>query len=211
MGSQDQVLAAYGGLNHVLFHPNGEISVHPITITPQRVTEFNSHLMLFYTGIRRTAANVAGTYVHAIDNRAPQLRLMRDLVERGLAILNSDDSLTGFGHLLHEAWEAKRSLSATVSNQEVDSLYARARAAGAIGGKLTGAGGGGFLLLFADPGRHDAIRAALGDLIHVPVNLDFSGSQIIYYGSEQDYSAVERSRARRTIKPFHELNLDEPK
>ena len=92
-----------------------------------------------------------------------------------------------------------------VSNDDVDRLYARARGAGAIGGKLTGAGGGGFLLLFAAPEKHDDIRAELNELVYVPVNLDFSGSQIIYYEPEQDYSAVEQSRATQTIRPFREL------
>ncbi|HET7537566.1 MAG TPA: hypothetical protein VFJ90_13995 [Candidatus Didemnitutus sp.] len=205
VGSQDQVLAAYGGLNYVLFEPNGEISVRPVTISPARLAAFSSHLMLFYTGIRRTAANVAGTYINAIDERAKQLRFIRGLVDRGLEILNSNGDLTGFGELLDEAWQAKRTLSAAVSNPEVDGLYARARQAGAIGGKLTGAGGGGFLLLFAEPERHAAIREALSDLINVPVNLDFTGSQIVYYGPEQDYSAVEQTRATQAIKPFREL------
>ena len=205
VGSQDQVHAAYGGLNHVLFHPNGEISVRPVTISPQRVRDFNSHLMLFYTGIKRTAATVAETFIHGMEERRRQLRIMKDLVDEGLSILNRDDGIEGFGNLLHEAWQAKRSLAASVSNDEVDTLYARARAAGASGGKLTGAGGGGFLLLFAPPARHDDIRAELNELISVPFNLDFSGSQIIYYEPEQDYSAVEQSRAAQTIRPFREL------
>jgi D-glycero-alpha-D-manno-heptose-7-phosphate kinase len=132
---------------------------------------------------------------------------MKDLVDEGLAILNRQASVEDFGYLLHEAWEAKRSLASSVSNDEVDTLYSRARSAGAIGGKLTGAGGGGFLLLFASPDKHEAIRGELNELIHVPVNLDFSGSQIIYYEAEQDYSAVEQSRAAQTIRPFRELKL----
>lgn len=205
VGSQDQVSAAYGGLNHVVFHPNGEISVQPVTITPQRISEFNSHLMMFYTGIRRTAASVAGTFVGDIEDRKRQLRIMKDLVAEGLAILNRTTELTGFGDLLHEAWLAKRSLSSSVSNKDVDSLYERARGAGAIGGKLTGAGGGGFLLLFAKPEKHEAIRAELSELIHVPFKFDFTGSQIIYYEPQSDYSAYEQSRAAQTIRPFREL------
>lgn len=205
VGSQDQVQAAYGGLNHVQFHQNGEISVRPVTISPRRMAEFQSHLMLFYTGIKRTASNVAGTFVHGMEERRRQLRIMKDLVDEGLALLNSENSLGGFGDLLHEAWIAKRSLSAAVSNSEIDDLYSRARAAGATGGKLTGAGGGGFLLVYADPSRHEDIRNALSELIHVPVRLDFSGSQIIYYEPEQDYSAVEQIRASQIIRPFREM------
>ncbi len=164
--------------------------------------------MLFYTGIKRTAATVAETFIHDLDARRRQLRIMKDLVDEGLAILNREDDIRGFGILLHEAWQAKRSLAASVSNDDVDHLYARARAAGAIGGKLTGAGGGGFLLLFAAPEKHDDIRAELNELVYVPVSLDFSGSQIIYYEPEQDYSAVEQSRAGQTIKPFRELQTN---
>ena len=206
VGSQDQVQAAHGGLNHVQFHSHGEISVHPVTIAPQRVQEFSSHLMLFYTGIKRTAATVAEQVINSIDDRKRQLHTLKSLVDQGLAILNSQNSIAGFGELLHEAWQLKRSLNAAVSNNEVDSLYTRAREAGAIGGKLTGAGGGGFLLLFAAPAKHEQIRNALSELIHVPIQLDFSGSQIIYYEPEQDYSVAEKSRATQIIKPFRELS-----
>jgi D-glycero-alpha-D-manno-heptose-7-phosphate kinase len=207
VGSQDQVHAAYGGLNHVLFHPNGEISVRPLTISPERVAEFSSHLMLFYTGIKRTASTVAETFVNGIEERKRQLRIMKDLVDEGVAVLNGHHDLRVFGELLHEAWQAKRALSATVSNDEVNSLYSRARDAGAIGGKLTGAGGGGFLLLFVEPDRHEDVRRELSELIHVPIKLDFSGSQIIYYEPDQDYSASERLRSLQAVKPFRELEM----
>ncbi|OAI55820.1 kinase [Verrucomicrobiaceae bacterium SCGC AG-212-N21] len=205
VGSQDQVHAAYGGFNHVIFHTGGEISVRPVTISPQRFTEFGSHLMLFYTGIRRTAASVAQTFVTALDDRKRQLRIMNDLVNEGIAILSGTGPVADFGELLHEAWQAKRSLSQSVSNPEVDSMYERARSAGATGGKLTGAGGGGFLLLFADPCRHESIRSALSELVYVPIKLDFSGSQIVYYQPEQDYGVDELARAQQIIKPFREL------
>lgn len=205
VGSQDQVQAAHGGLNHVIFQPSGEISVHPVTLSPERMGEFSSHLMLFYTGIKRTAATIAETFVNDLEDRKRQLRVMKDLVEEGLAILGGPGGIHGFGDLLHEAWQAKRSLSSTVSNGEVDKLYERARSAGAIGGKLTGAGGGGFLLLFAAPKKHDDIRKELRELIYVPIELDRSGSQIIYYAPERDYSDVEQSRAAQTIAPFREL------
>jgi D-glycero-alpha-D-manno-heptose-7-phosphate kinase len=207
VGSQDQVQAAYGGLNHVLFHPNGEIDVRPVTIRPDRLTDFNAHLLLFYTGIKRTAANIAGTFVHDLEARKRQLRIMSDLVTEGLNVLNGDHDLLAFGELLHEAWEVKRTLSSAVSNDDVDGLYARARSAGALGGKLTGAGGGGFLLLFAPPHKHADICGEFGELLHVPFKFDFSGSQIIYYGQEQDYAAAETIRASRPLKPFTELQV----
>jgi D-glycero-alpha-D-manno-heptose-7-phosphate kinase len=205
VGSQDQVLAAYGGFNHIRFLPNGEVSVRPVTVTQDRVRELNSHLMLFYTGIKRTASNVAATYVNDIDERRRQLRLMNDLVEESISIVSSSQDLTPFGELLHEAWQAKRSLSAQVSNPQVDELYDLARSAGAIGGKLIGAGGGGFLLLFVPPHCQQAVRDKLNRLIHVPFKFEFSGSQIIFYDHEEDYSAEERARASQSIETFREL------
>ena len=205
VGSQDQVLAAYGGFNHITFAPNGEISVRPVTLSRDRMQELNAHVMLFYTGIKRTASTIADTYVNDIDDKRRQLRLMRELVDEGVSILGGGQDLGGFGELLHEAWQAKRSLSATVSNSYVDDIYDQARAAGAIGGKLIGAGGGGFIVFFAPPERHAAIRERLAKLIHVPVKFEFGGSQIIFFDREEDYSAEEQARSARTIDAFREL------
>jgi D-glycero-alpha-D-manno-heptose-7-phosphate kinase len=205
VGSQDQVLAAYGGLNHVSFLENGEISVRPVTITTDRIRELNEHLMLFYTGIKRTASTIAETYVNDIDRRRRQLRIMKDLVDESLAVLNGNQELTAFGELLHEAWQAKRSLSASVSNPEVDGLYETARSAGAIGGKLTGAGGGGFLLLFVPPEHHERVRTSLNSLIHVPFRFEFSGSQILFADPQQDYAREEVARALQPVLKFREL------
>jgi len=206
VGSQDQVSAAYGGLNQILFRTSGEISVRPVTVALERIGSLNRHLQLFYTGIRRTAANIAGTYVADLEGKKRQLRIMKDMVEEAIQILDSDHDLAAFGELLHEAWQAKRSLSAAVSNPEVDALYARAREAGAIGGKLTGAGGGGFLLLFVAPEKQAAVRDSLGDLIHVPFDFEFAGSQIIFFDSEEDYSREEEDRAARSIQSFQEMS-----
>lgn len=206
VGSQDQVLAAYGGFNHITFLPNGGFSVRPITIAPERVKELNSHLVLFYTGIKRTASNIAESYVNNIESRKRQLRIMGDLIEESICILNNGQNLTGFGELLHEAWQIKRGLSAKVSNPYVDEIYDQAISAGAIGGKLTGAGGGGFLLLFVPPARQSQVKKALDKLIYVPFQFEFSGSQIIFFDLEEDYSAEERARENRSIQAFQELS-----
>ena len=103
VGSQDQVMVAYGGLNHLQFLPSGQISVHPIVISPERLAELNGHIMLFYTGIKRTASQVAATYVKDIEDRRRHLRVINDLVQEGLAVLSSDRDLAHFGELLHEA------------------------------------------------------------------------------------------------------------
>lgn len=205
VGSQDQVQAAYGGLNHITFHADDEFAVRPVTISRERIHELNSHLMLFYTGIKRTAADVAQTYVNDIANKKHHLGITKDLVKEGLAVLSSGQDLIAFGELMHEAWQVKRTLSDRVSNSEVDHIYQRAIDAGAIGGKLTGAGGGGFMLLFVPPDRHSAVREALSHLINVPFKFDFSGSQIIFFDPEEDYQALEQARAGQKIQFFREV------
>ncbi|MBI4641099.1 MAG: kinase, partial [Candidatus Tectomicrobia bacterium] len=171
----------------------------------ERARELNSHLMLFYTGIKRTASNIAESYVNGIEDRKRQLRIMKDLVEESLSILNNGEDIAGFGELLHEAWQAKRSLSSKVSNSYVDEIYEQAMAAGAIGGKLIGAGGGGFLLLFVPPADQDKVREKLNKLICVPFKFESSGSQIIFLDREEDYSAEDRARANQSIEAFQEL------
>lgn len=205
VGSQDQVLAAYGGLNHIRFHQSGEISVTPITVGADRIKDLMSHLMLFYTGIKRNASNIAGSFVPGIDDLRLQLSVMKDLVDESVSILSSDRDMFEFGHLLNEAWLAKRSLSAKISNSDVDALYDAARAAGAIGGKLVGAGGGGFFLLFVPPSRQRQVRETLHGLIQVPFKFDYSGSQIIFCDREKEYEAEERARDARPVQTFREL------
>jgi D-glycero-alpha-D-manno-heptose-7-phosphate kinase len=194
VGSQDQVMAAYGGLRHVRFESSGEIVAAPIILPPERLAEFQSHLMLFYTGIARTAAEVAKTYVDGIDSRRRQLRLLQELVEESIDVLTSGKDIRVLGELLHEAWEAKRSLSDKVSTSTVDALYERARTAGAIGGKLTGAGGGGFLLLFVPPEQQRDTAEALRQLIQVPFAFESGGSQVIFHEPGIDYQQAEKAR-----------------
>jgi D-glycero-alpha-D-manno-heptose-7-phosphate kinase len=195
VGSQDQVLAAFGGFNHIVFSQSGEISVTPVTLSADRLQELSSHLMLFYTGIERTASEIAASYITSEKGKLSQLRIMKDLVDEGISVLNNGRDIAGFGALLHEAWEAKRSLSPEVSNPYVDELYSHALANGALGGKLLGAGGGGFMLLFVPPSQQERVRAGLKNLINVPFHFEFSGSQIIFFEPERDYSAEEKLRA----------------
>lgn len=210
VGSQDQVCAAYGGFNRIDFLPNGDFSVHPMTLSQDRLNELNSHLMLFYTGVKRTAATVASTYVTNMAEHAALLRKMHGFVDQSWEILNSGKNLTAFGDLLHQAWQAKRSLSDKVSNERVDTLYEDARSAGALGGKLLGAGGGGFLLLFVPPERQNKVRKHLNRLIHVPFEMEFSGSQVVFFDVEEDYAKHDKARARQQIEAFQELDADAP-
>ena len=207
VGSQDQIAAAFGGLNQIVFHKNGEFEVRPIIISKRRTHELNSHLMLFYTGIKRTASNVADSYVEDIQSKKNLLNKMYGMVEKGITILQNDSDICDFGKLIHEAWIVKRGLSSKVSNNVVDDLYQRALNAGAVGGKITGAGGGGFLLLFVPPNEQHCVRRALKELIHVPFCFEFQGSQInLYDPTEQDYSEAEKDRAERSICTSRELD-----
>ncbi len=205
VGSQDQVCAAFGGVNQIKFLPSGEVTVQPLTLLPARLRELNSHLMLFYTGIRRTASNIAASYVTSMEAKSALLMRMKDLVEQSCEILASKQDLTRLGELLHETWVAKRSLGDKISNAHVDTLYESARAAGAMGGKLLGAGGGGFLLLFVPPEKQAGVRKELNKLIHVPFEFEFSGSQIIFFDPQEDYSEQERVRATQEIEAFRDL------
>ena len=195
VGSQDQVSAAHGGFNHIVFAKSGEITVRPMTIPAERLDELNSHLLLFFTGINRTASEVAESYVNDVESRARHLRLIGEMVDEGIAILAGGDDIVRFGKLLGDSWHAKRSLGSKVSNSHVEEMYNIALAAGAVGGKLTGAGGGGFLLLFVVPADQPRVRERLRHLLHVPFRFESSGSQIIFFDHEVDYSAEDVSRA----------------
>ena len=202
VGSQDQASAAYGGFNHIAFAPDGEIAVTPITLAPDRVRALNAHLQLYFTGVSRTASDVAESYVDDAAGRGDTLRAIGAMVTDAMTVLRGGE-LADFGHLLHEAWQLKRSLGGRVSNPHVESIYASAREAGALGGKLMGAGGGGFLVLFVPPAAQPAVRERLHGLLHVPFRFESSGSQIIFFDHETDYAAEDLSR--ETPLRFREL------
>jgi D-glycero-alpha-D-manno-heptose-7-phosphate kinase len=206
VGSQDQVSTAHGGFNHITFQTNGEMDIRPVTLPPERMKKLNSHLMLFYTGVKRTASRIAGSYVNGIESRKKQLQKMSKILNDAIRVLSDESDITDFGKLLHEVWQTKRSLSSVVSNANVDEIYDKARKAGAIGGKLTGAGGGGFLLLFVSPDKQKTVRKKLKQLINVPFKFEFSGSQIIFFDPQEDYAKLDRERANLSIEPFQELS-----
>jgi D-glycero-alpha-D-manno-heptose-7-phosphate kinase len=205
VGSQDQVCAAYGGFNHVRFSTSGDISVRPVIMQSQRLDELRSSLMLFYTGIKRTAADVADTYVPNLEAKKRELRLIREMVDEALQVLGGSGDLTEFGRLMHESWLMKRSLSSSVSSSTIDAMYAAALEAGALGGKITGAGGGGFLLLFVPPAKHAAVRERLRDLLHVPFDFETSGSKVIFYDADPDYSRVNADAHGRAFVATREM------
>jgi len=203
VGSQDQVMAAHGGCQRIEFLSDGEIRVTPLTLHPERLEVLNSHLMLFFTGIKRTATTIAESYACDVSLVERQLRTMGNMVEEAFQILAGSRDLTAFGRLLHESWRAKRSLSKQVSNPIIDEIYSAARSSGALGGKLVGAGGGGFMLLFARPADHERIRERLRRLVHVPFRFERRGSRIIF-SDPVDYTAQARERLLRAAETFQE-------
>jgi len=181
VGAQDQISAAFGGFNHITFRQDGTYQVAPLIMRPERQEALQGHLMLLFTGLSRTAAEIAKTQIENLSRRASELRALTQIVDRAIETLRSQCDLAEFGRLLNEGWSLKRRLSDRVSTPDIDSLYDTALRAGAIGGKLLGAGGGGFLLLFVRPEHRAKIRAALPKLIDVPFHFDTSGSRIVLY------------------------------
>jgi D-glycero-alpha-D-manno-heptose-7-phosphate kinase len=180
VGSQDQIAAAYGGFNFIEFKKGGDFIVSPLDISKERLEELNSHLLLFFTGFSRIASDIAKSKVANFVNRKDELIAIREQVEDAINILTSGRNIQEFGYLLDKAWQLKRNLSEKVSSDEIDQIYVRAKANGALGGKILGAGGGGFMLLFALPKNHAEIIHALQELIHVPFQFENTGTQIIY-------------------------------
>ncbi|MDO8582377.1 MAG: kinase [bacterium] len=180
VGSQDQVAAAFGGFNTITFGKDGAISVRPVNFAVGRREALNARLMLFFTGFSRIASEIAGEWIKGASKKESELRAMHAMVGDGVAILeNSNRDLDDFGRLLHESWQIKRGLNHAVTTDHIDGVYALARQAGALGGKLLGAGQGGFMVIYADPAVQPRVRAALAGVMEVPFAFDVTGSTII--------------------------------
>jgi D-glycero-alpha-D-manno-heptose-7-phosphate kinase len=186
VGSQDQTSAAFGSLNRIDFGGVHEILVKPLILPPDRMARLQEHIMLFFTGVSRTASEVAKAQIENIPNKKTDLRQMMQLVDEAeTTLLSKTDRLADFGRLLHEQWRIKRGMSAQITNANIDAMYEAGMKAGALGGKLLGAGGGGFLMFFASPERQPAIKEALQSLLYVPAHFDFLGSQIVYFHKDE--------------------------
>lgn len=197
VGVQDQIATAHGGLNKILIQQDGSFTVEPVIAPRSRLTAFHEHLMLFFTGISRNASDIAGEQIASIEKKQAELHAMRKLVDEGERILTGNGDLEDFGRLLHETWQLKRGLSARIAPAFVDDVYKKARAAGAIGGKLLGAGGGGFMLFFVAPERKPAVLDALGELIHVPFAFETGGAQLIHYDAPDEMPVKRVSKKVR--------------
>lgn len=180
VGSQDQVMAAFGGFNRVSFSAQNNFQVSPILLRPDRWELFQDHLMLFFTRFTRTASDIAAEQIKVVKQKHKELNEMHQMVDEAIRILSGDGDPCDFGKLLHENWLLKRSLTDKISSPFVDGIYETARKSGGIGGKLLGAGGGGFLLLFVRPDDQPRVKKALGQLLHVPLRFESCGSQIIF-------------------------------
>jgi D-glycero-alpha-D-manno-heptose-7-phosphate kinase len=182
VGSQDQILASYGGLNHIVFRTDETYDLNPVIAPKERIVWLQDHLMLFFTGVSRFSTEIAKTKIDNFKNKGAELRAIGQMVDHAIGIVSSPTTpVTEFGRLLHESWKLKRDLSTSVTNSTIDDIYDIALRAGAVGGKLLGAGGGGFMLLFAEPPTQGRIRKALAPLIEVPFRFERSGSKIALY------------------------------
>jgi D-glycero-alpha-D-manno-heptose-7-phosphate kinase len=182
VGSQDQVWAAYGGTNFIEFQPDGTINVAPVIMSTKTVETLNSHIMLFFTGLSRIASTVAEKKISNIPHKEKQLEAMKIMAYQSRDILQSSScELRDLGDMLKHSWSLKKQLADEITNHEIDDIYDQAIAAGAFGGKLLGAGGGGFLMFLAPPENHQAIKNKLNKLIHVDVKIGACGSKIVMY------------------------------
>lgn len=182
VGSQDQIWAAYGGFNTIHFHHDGTFSVAPIIISKQRQQHLLGSFMLFFTGLSRFASTIAAKQIANFKNKTIQLQTFRQMVDEAKGILSGpQDDLRDIGHMLHDAWQLKRELADGVSNPEIDQIYTAGLEAGALGGKILGAGGGGFILFYVEPEKQEAVRKRLSSLIEVAFDIDRAGSSVVVY------------------------------
>jgi D-glycero-alpha-D-manno-heptose-7-phosphate kinase len=180
VGCQDQTLAAYGGFNLIEFGGANHLRVQPLTVSMDKINVLQDHLMLFFTGFSRTASQIAVHQIKNIPNKKKELNRMHEMVYEAIEILNGKNILK-FGRLLDESWKLKRTLSDKISTEHIDDLYKAAIRAGAQGGKLLGAGGGGFVLFFVEPHKQEKVRKTLKNLVEVPIKFENLGSQIIFF------------------------------
>ncbi len=188
VGSQDQTSAAYGGFNRINFSTDGTIEVKRILAPPRRLADLESHLALFFTGFSRIASEIATEQVKITPHKQKELETMYQLVGEAESIVASPSrSLDEFGKLMHESWQIKKSLTNKISNANIDEIYEAGLSAGALGGKLLGAGGGGFMLFYVSPEKRQALRQRLQKLLCVPFGFSSKGSHVVLYEPEEEY------------------------
>ncbi len=185
IGKQDQYAAAFGNLNYIRFNPDDTVDVEPVPAPAEVMRELSSRMMLLYTEQQRDADGILKRQSEGTKDRMPVLRAMRDLAQEMRVAITGSNGLDEFSKLLHQGWELKRSLGFGISMERVDAWYEQARKLGAQGGKLLGAGGGGFLLLVAPKERHNLIREALGNPRELTLDIDRRGGRVIFISDHQ--------------------------
>jgi D-glycero-alpha-D-manno-heptose-7-phosphate kinase len=182
VGCQDQVWAAFGGMNRIVFNQSGTFSVRPVIMAAERQKLLTDSLFLVFTGLTRFSSDFAASQIQNIKSRRAELRDLQHLAAHASRLLqDSNVPLQEIGKLMHDGWQLKRALADNVSSQAIDQIYDAAREAGALGGKILGAGGGGFMLLFANPEKRPRIRERLRGLVEVPVDVDYDGSKVVVF------------------------------
>lgn len=184
VGSQDQIAAAFGGFNKIDFHADDTFTVSPVIMPANRKKQLEENLLLFYTGISRFASQIAEEQIQNIPRKNNELGYMYKMVDEGISVLTGAGSLKDFGKILNETWQLKRGLSSKIATSYIDEIYETAIKSGAIGGKLLGAGGGGFMIFYVDKEKQQSVRNVLANLMEVPFAFEDGGSQIIYYSNK---------------------------
>jgi D-glycero-alpha-D-manno-heptose-7-phosphate kinase len=210
VGSQDQASAAYGGFNRINFNTDGSLDVRQMVASRERLAMLEQHCALFFTGFSRTASEIAKEQIRLTPNRKKELGMMFQMVNEAEAIVTDPKrSLHEFGALMHESWQLKRTLTQNITNSALDEIYQAGRSAGAIGGKLLGAGGGGFMLFFVPPERRQALRARLKNLLCVPISFSNRGSHVVVHEPEQVYDESLTSERSEVYahQPSREVSL----
>jgi len=184
VGSQDQIAAAWGGFNKIRFSAENTFELDPIIMERDRLLELQDNLLLCFTGFARSAPEIASHQIKETPSRFKELTEMQSLTKEALAILRSKSSMDDFGRLLDTQWKIKKSMTNKISTPIIDEIYTTGINAGAIGGKLLGAGGGGFMLFYAHPSKHENIKSALKDKLFVSFRFENSGSKIVYFSHE---------------------------
>jgi D-glycero-alpha-D-manno-heptose-7-phosphate kinase len=188
VGAQDQTSAAHGGFNRISFHPGGTTEVRGVLTAPGRLAELEQHLALYFTGFSRTASDIAKEQIRMTPDRKNELETMREMVDEAEAIVvNPNRPIAEFGRMLDESWKLKRKLTNNITNSSINEIYDAGRSAGALGGKLLGAGGGGFMLFFVPPERREALRLRLRNLLCIPFAFSKRGSHVVVHEPEEVY------------------------
>lgn len=198
-GWQDQIAASYGGMNRINFSADG-YEVLPVIISPERKRQLNNNLMMFFTGFTRFSSDIQKMNNVSATDKRNQLKEMHGLVDEAEKILTDKYiELDDFGRLLDETWKLKKQTGSSITTGNIDELYNNAKKAGALGGKLLGAGGGGFLVFYVQPEKQNAVRSALSNLMYIPFEFENSGTRVIHYSPEM-YIPKDASLTRNIVE-----------